>query len=254
MGDIYSIGSEKGANDCITMENILVTICARGGSKGVKGKNIRNLAGNPLIYYTIKQALAWGKAKHVITTTDSEEIAQIAKSCGSEVPFMRPAELATDTCGTLPVLHHALAAAEAFYKEKYDIVMDLPVTAPVRTVEDLAGAFKLFKEKTPKTLISVVNAHRNPYFNMLEETSNGRVNYSKPNSNFLRRQDAPSVYDMNNAIYIYQSDYLRDPENMKAISSDTIAFVMDDLSAIDIDTEVDFKILESLVKELIIKI
>lgn len=235
------------------MNNVLITICARGGSKGVKGKNIKNLAGFPLIYYTIKQALEWGKAKHVITTTDSEEIAQIAKSFGSEVPFMRPQDLATDTCGTLPVLHHALAAAEDFYKEKFDLVMDLPVTAPVRTKEDLDGSLKLFLEKKPKTLISVVNAHRNPYFNMLEEGTDGRVNYSKT-GDFIRRQDAPLVYDMNNSIYIYQSDYLKDPNNMKAISDDTIAYVMNDLSAVDIDTEVDFKILESLIKESIVKI
>jgi len=236
------------------MNNILITICARGGSKGVKGKNIRNLAGHPLIYYTIKQAISWGKGKHIITTTDSEEIASIAKESGSEVPFMRPAELALDTSPTIPVLRHALKICEELYKEKFDLVMDLPVTAPVRKIEDFDKALNLFMEKNPKTLISVVPSHRNPYFNMLEEDSEGKINYSKPNNNFLRRQDSLPVYDMNNAIYIYNSDYLRDEKNTKAVSDNSIAYIMDELTKIDIDTELDFQILEALVKEGVVQI
>ena len=236
------------------MNNILITICARGGSKGVKGKNIRNLAGHPLIYYTIKQALFWGKGKHIITSTDSEEIAWIAKKSGAEAPFMRPAKLALDTSPTIPVLRHALKTSEEFYKEEFDLVMDLPVTAPVRKIEDFDNALNLFMEKKPKTLVSVVPAHRNPYFNMLEEDSEGRVSYSKPNNNFLRRQDAPIVYDMNNSFYIYSADYLKDETSEKAVSDDTIAYVMDKLTAIDVDDEVDFKILEALVKEKVVTI
>jgi CMP-N-acetylneuraminic acid synthetase len=131
-------------------DNILITICARGGSKGVKGKNIRNLNGHPLIYYTIKQALEWGKAKHVIVTTDSKEIAQIAKDCGAEVPFLRPKKLATDTAPTLPVLKHALLECEKIYGEKFDILIDLPVTAPVRTIKDFENAYKIFKKRILK--------------------------------------------------------------------------------------------------------
>ena len=167
---------------------------------------------------------------------------------------MRPAELATDTCGTLPVLHHAIKTCEEIYKEKYDILIDLPVTAPVRTAENLDKALKLFLKKLPKTLVSVVPANRNPYFNMLEEDSEGRVSYSKPNNNFLRRQDAPIVYDMNNSFYIYSADYLKDETSEKAVSDDTIAYVMDKLTAIDVDDEVDFKILEALVKEKVVTI
>lgn len=231
--------------------NILITICARGGSKGVKGKNIRNISGHPLIYYTIKQALEWGKAKHVIVTTDSKEIATIAKECGAEVPFLRPKRLATDTSPTLPVLKHALLESEKIYGEKFDVLIDLPVTAPVRTINDFENAYKLFKKRNPKNLVTVTPSHRNPYFNMLEEDSEGRVHYSKESTNFTRRQDAPKVFDMNNSIYIYQSSYLR-KDGKDKISDDTVAYEMEPLSSVDIDTVEDFRILESLVKESVV--
>lgn len=235
------------------MDNILITICARGGSKGVKGKNIRNLNGKPLIYYTIKQAIEWGKASKIVVTTDSKIIAEIAKSFGAEVPFVRPKNLSTDTAPTLPVLTHALLESEKIYKQKFDLVIDLPVTAPVRSIKDIENSYKLFKKKNPKNLVTVTPSHRNPYFNMLEINKKGRVEYSKQGS-FTRRQDAPQVYDMNNSIYIYQSDYLRTDGVKDKISDDTIAYVMDPISAIDIDTETDFRILEALVKDSVVKI
>lgn len=238
----------------LNSEKILITICARGGSKGVKGKNIRLLNGKPLIYYTIKQALEWGKASHVIVSTDSKEIADIAKGLGAEVPFMRPKNLATDTSPTLPVLTHALLESEKIFKTKFNVVVDLPVTAPIRSTKDLDNSYKLFKKKNPKNLVTVTPSHRNPYFNMLEVEKNGRVRYSK-DGNFTRRQDAPEVYDMNNSIYIYRSDYLRDEKaSLDKISDDTIAYVMDPITAIDIDTETDFKVLESLIKNSLVDI
>lgn len=229
-------------------DNILITICARGGSKGVKGKNIRNLNGKPLIYYTIKQAQTWGKTAKIIVTTDSKEIAAIAREYGVETPFMRPKNLATDTTPTLPVLTHALLESEKIYKTKFNIVIDLPVTAPIRSNKDLENSYKLFKKKNPKNLVTVTPSHRNPYFNMLEVEKNGRVKYSKA-GNFTRRQDAPEVFDMNNSIYIYNSDYLRDEKTkLDKISDDTVAYIMDPITSIDVDTETDFKILEALVK------
>lgn len=235
-------------------DNILITICARGGSKGVKGKNIRNLNGKPLIYYTIKQAQNWGKAARIIVTTDSKEIAEIAKKSGAEVPFIRPKNLATDTTPTLPVLTHALLESERIYKTKFNIVIDLPVTAPIRSTKDLENSYKLFKKKNPKNLVTVTASHRNPYFNMLEIEKNGRVKYVKA-GNFTRRQDAPEVYDMNNSIYIYQAEYLRDEKaKLDKITDDTIAYIMDPTTSIDIDTETDFKILESLLKSSLVDV
>lgn len=236
----------------LKMDNLLITICARGGSKGVEGKNIKDLLGKPLIYYTIKQAMKWGKGKRVVVSTDTEDIAKLAKSFGAEVPFLRPAELATDTAAKVPVIRHALLTCQNIYHDVYDAVMDLDVTSPIRNVDDLEKAWQLFKKEKPKTLFSVVPARRNPYFNMVEESGNGRVKYAKPNTNFSRRQDAPQVYDMNASIYIYDSKYILDENNNKPVSDDSIVYIMDEISAIDIDREIDFKFIEFLAKENII--
>ena len=236
------------------MGNLLITICARAGSKGVEGKNIRKLAGRPLIYYTIKQALDWGKGKRVVVSTDTEEIAQVARKFGAHVPFLRPKKLSNDKAVKEEAIRHAFLKCEKLFKESYDYVMDLDATAPVRTVRDLEKAFKLFLKKRPKTLFSVVPARRNPYFNMVEEVELGRVNYSKPNSNFHRRQDAPKVYDMNASIYIYSRDYLLNERNNKPVTDNSIAYVMHELSRHDIDSEMDFKFIEFLAKEKLISL
>ncbi|MCL5072004.1 MAG: acylneuraminate cytidylyltransferase family protein [Actinobacteria bacterium] len=233
------------------MDNLLITICARGGSKGVKGKNIRELAGKPLISYTIKQAQEWGRAKHIVVSTDSEEIAKVAKDFGAEVPFIRPADLATDAAGKVGVIKHALISCEKIFGEIYDVVMDLDVTSPIRKVADLENAFNLFLEKKSKTLFSVVVAHRNPYFNMVEESVDGKAHLCKQ-GDFARRQDAPKVYDMNASIYIYDRQYLLGKETVSAISDNSIVYVMDSVSRVDIDSELDFKFIEFLIKESIV--
>lgn len=234
------------------MNNLLITICARGGSKGVEGKNIRMLSGKPLIYYTIKQAKDWGKAKHIVVSTDSKKIAQLAKTYGAEVPFLRPPSLATDTADKMAAIRHALKSAEEIFGEKYDLVMDLDVTAPIRKIRDLDNAYKLFLQKKPKTLFSVIPSRRNPYFNMVEETDE-KVKLCKAGS-FIRRQDAPKVYDMNASIYIYNREYLLDEKNSSPISDNSIILIMDEISRTDIDTELDFKFIEFLVKENIINL
>lgn len=234
------------------MNNLLITICARGGSKGIKSKNIRKLAGKPLIYYTIKQATGWARGKHVVVSTDSEEIARIAKEYRAEVPFMRPQELASDIAGKVAAIKHALESSEEIFGETYDVVMDLDVTSPVRTVQDLENAYKLFLEKRPKTLFSVTPARRNPYFNMVEDIEDGKVKLCKA-GNFARRQDAPKVYDMNASIYIYDRNFLLENGNESAVSDNSIIYVMDDIS-IDIDSELDFKFIEFLIKKNIISL
>lgn len=236
------------------MHNLLITICARAGSKGVEGKNIRKLAGKPLIYYTIKQALDWGKGKRVVVSTDTEEIAKVARKFGAHVPFLRPKKLSSDKAIKEEAIRHAFLKSEKIFNERYDFVMDLDATAPVRTVKDLERAFKLFLKEKPKTLFSVVPARRNPYFNMVEEVGFKRVTYSKPNANIHRRQDAPRVYDMNASIYIYSRDYLLYEKNNKPITDDSVAYVMHELSRHDIDSEIDFKFIEFLIKEKLISI
>jgi len=145
------------------MNRILLTICARSGSKGVPNKNIKLLSGKPLICHTISQAMKWNKAEHVIVSTDSDEIAGIAKTYGAEVPFLRPKILAGDTAPKLPVIRHALSECERIYSERFDIVVDLDPTAPIRKIADLDNSLKLFDEHRSKTLFSVVPGKKNPY-------------------------------------------------------------------------------------------
>lgn len=237
------------------MANILVLICARSGSKGVKGKNARLLSGRPLIAYTIQQALKWGKGKRVVVSTDSPKIAAIAKKYGAEVPFLRPKQMATDKAAKGPVIRHALTFCEKLYKERYDVVMDLDVTCPIRTKKDLDEALKIFKRYRPKTLFSVVRAHKNPYFNMVEESKNGAIQLCKRSAkNIYRRQDAPAVYAMNASIYFYRRDHVLAHADPSPFTSDTKIYVMDDVSGIDIDREIDFKFIEFLAKGRIVKL
>ncbi len=233
-----------------SLDNILIVVCARGGSKGVKGKNVRLLNGKPLIYYTIKQALEWGKAKHVVISTDSEHIAKIAEECGAEIRFIRPAELATDTAGKLPAIRHAMLEAERIYNEKYSTILDLDVTAPVRTLQDLDNALKLFNQKKPKILFSVVPAHKNPYFNMVELDKEENAYLSKkPDKPILRRQDSPNVYNMNASIIIFSRYFLLDENNISAQSDNSIVYIMNELASMDIDREIDFMFLEFLINK-----
>ena len=232
------------------MKNILLTICARAKSKGIKGKNTRLLLGKPLIYYTIKQAIEWGKATRIVVSTDSKEIAKIAEEYRAEVPFLRPKELALDTCAKLPVIRHALLKSEKIYNECYEIVVDLDVTAPIRQIKDLDNCLEIFLKYKPKVLFSVVFAHKNPYFNMVEEKDDGRITICKESTHqIVRRQDAPKVYDMNASIYFFDRKYICDPANITAISDNPCIYVMDEIASIDIDRETDFKFVEFLLRE-----
>ena len=130
---------------------ILATVAARGKSKGVKNKNIRNLLGRPLISYTIEQLNRWGKFDKFIVSTDSKKIAAIARCYGVEVPFMRPAKLAGDNAAKIDVLRHALLEAEKYYNMRFDVLVDLDATAPIRQISDLDKCLKIFKEQKPKT-------------------------------------------------------------------------------------------------------
>ena len=231
--------------------NILCTVCARAGSKGVKNKNIRFLLGKPLIAYTIEQALKWGKARRVVVSTDSKKIANIAKRFGAEIPFMRPKSLAADNAAKLLSVRDALIRSERFFKERFDIVVDLDATAPIRKIKDLDNCLKIFIKKKPKTLFSVVRAHRNPYFNMVEKKGgDGYVKLCKGvPGKVVARQKAPKVYSMNASIYFYSRDFLLRTQHTMPFSNKTIAYVMDELSQYDINSKIDFKFIEFLIKK-----
>lgn len=230
--------------------NILVTIAARGGSKGVPDKNIRELCGKPLIAHTIAQALRWGKARRVVVSTDSERIAAVAREAGAAAPFMRPAELASDKAAKTPVIQHALRRSEEHFSETYDYVIDLDATSPLRKLADIDNALQTALDRRADVVFSVVPAHRNPYFNMVEVDAAGIARLSKePGRPIHCRQDAPAVYDMNASIYVYRSELLRPAVPAGLFGPRTYVSVMDAGSALDIDSEHDFKLVEFLIKE-----
>ncbi|MCB9757515.1 MAG: acylneuraminate cytidylyltransferase family protein [Candidatus Omnitrophica bacterium] len=236
-------------------DKILLTVCARGGSKGVKNKNIRLLCDEPLIAHTLKQAKSWGKADKIICSTDSADIAQIAQQYGAAVPFIRPDQLATDTMGKLAVLQHALKTVEEKDKMQYTTVVDLDVTSPIRQVSDIEGAYQLFLQHQADSVVSATKARRNPYFNMLELQADGFVKLVKmPSVPFLRRQDAPVIYDMNASIYVYKREFILNPATKTCLSEKTLAWEMGEWSAFDIDSEVDFQLIELLVSKGVVKL
>lgn len=222
----------------------LVVIPARGGSKGVPGKNIKLLNGKPLIHYTIEAAREVFKDEEIIVSTDDPEIRSVAEKTGLKVPFLRPSDLATDTASSQDVLIHALD-----FFEKHDGTPDriilLQPTSPFRTAGQIKTALTLMDEQTDM-IVSVKETSANPYFNLREENNNGWLEPSKE-GNFTRRQDAPKVYELNGAIYIINPNALRH-ERMAAFKK-IKKYVMDEQSSHDIDTMMDWKIAEVIVKE-----
>jgi CMP-N,N'-diacetyllegionaminic acid synthase len=230
------------------MSSILCTICARGGSKGVKNKNIKKLHGKPLISYTIEQAIASGLFEHIVISTDSDIIADIAKEYGAEVFFKRSANMANDTAGKLDVIKDAFIRSENYYNKKFDYLIDLDATAPLRNVEDIINSFEQFKKNNNDNLITAMPSRRSPYFNLVEQDKKGKVYLSKKLDNaIVRRQDAPKSYDMNASIYIWKRDVLLN-ENVLFLEN-TGLYVMPEERSIDIDTELDYKFVEFLMKE-----
>ena len=229
---------------------ILGTICARGGSKGIKDKNIRELAGKPLIAYTIEAFKKWGKADRIVCSTDSEKIAENAKNYGAEIPFTRPKELATDDAPKLKVIQHIVTFCEKQENKKYDIIVDLDPTAPLRKQKYIDEAFNKFIKYNANNLYSVCLARKNPYFNMVELDEKGYTHLCKESS-VARRQDAKPVYEMNASIYIYKRDYLLKTNTIH--SNKTIIYEMPDIASIDIDSELDFKFAEFLLENGVFK-
>jgi len=230
------------------MSKVLCTICARGGSKGVKNKNIKEINSKPLIAYTIEQAKASGLFEHIVISTDSDLIADVAKEYGAEVFFKRSADIASDTAGKLDVIRDAFERSEDNYNTTFDYLIDLDATAPLREVEDIIDSFKQFRENNNDNLITAMPSRRSPYFNLVEMDQNGDVYLSKKLDNaILRRQDAPKSYDMNASIYIWKRDTILKEKTL--FLEKTGLYVMPEERSIDIDTELDYKFVEFLMKE-----
>ena len=223
----------------------IITICARGGSVGVPGKNIRPLCGKPLIGWTIEQAFASKIADRVFVSTDSEDIARVARSFGAQVPFLRPAQLATSTAGKLPVIQHLVQWVEAQHGPVNSIV-DLDPTSPLRDIADIQTCFSMLDAATD-VVITGYEADKNPYFNMVEVKANGfyeRV--CLPSSEVLGRQSAPKVFAMNASIYAWHrhslSSSLWDSPKIRL-------HVMPRERSVDIDHEIDFDLVALLMKK-----
>ncbi len=230
------------------MRKILCTICARGGSKGVKNKNIKELNGKPLIAYTIEQAKASELFEHIVISTDDNKIARVSKEYGAEVFFKRDPKLASDTAGKLDVIKDAFSRSEKYYHQTFDYLVDLDATAPLRSVEDITKAFEHFIKNDNDNLITAMPSRRSPYFNLIEVDQDGKVYLSKTlEGGVVRRQDAPKSYDMNASIYIWKRDILLNSDTL--FLENTGLYVMPEERSIDIDTELDYKFVEFLMKE-----
>jgi CMP-N,N'-diacetyllegionaminic acid synthase len=223
---------------------ILATICCRGGSKGVPGKNIRPLNGIPLIAHTIKSALACNLIDDLIISTDSEEIATIAKQYGAKVLFMRPPELATDTSSKWPVFIHAVESYEKITGSVVDLLVDLDVTVPLKTPEDIDNAIKMsLDDENADVIITGYEPERNPYFNMMEILPNGYAEIVKKSDKpIVRRQDAPLIFSLTPAAYVIKKQAIYKFDHW----SQAVCKIspMPRERAIDIDTEYDFKLIE----------
>jgi N-acylneuraminate cytidylyltransferase len=223
--------------------SVVALICARGGSKGVPGKNVRPLAGRPLIAWAIASARAVARVTRVIVSTDSPEIAAVASSAGAEVPFMRPSMLATDTSSEWQVWQHALAFLRDTDGTYPDALLVVPATAPLRAVQDLERCLDTFESADADVVITVTDAHRNPYFNMVTQAADGRAQLViPPNGSVTRRQDAPPIFDMTTVAYVARPEFVMTSRGM---FEGTVRAVHVPLErSLDIDTLLDFQIAE----------
>jgi len=223
----------------------LCTICARWGSKGVKGKNLKVLLGKPLIAHSIDQARASGLFDLIAVSSDSDEILAVAQDCGADLLVKRPDELATDQAAKLPVIRHCVAEVERLTGDSFETLVDLDATSPLRTPEDIRDAVELLERSGAGNVITAMPARRSPYFNLVELDQDGIVHLSKPPRNaIVRRQDAPKCYDMNASIYVWRRAALFGNESL--FNPDTRLHVMPEERSIDIDSELDFRFVEFL--------
>jgi len=222
----------------------LFLITARGGSKGVPGKNIKLLNGKPLLLYTLEVARHLTADEHICLSTDSLQIKGIAEDYGLVVPFLRPEELANDSAGTYEVILHALN----YYREKgrkYEVVVLLQPTSPFRTAEHIIDALKIFTSDIDM-VVSVNETHNNPFFNLFEEDEGGYLRKAIE-TRYVTRQECPEVYSYNGAIYIINATSLLSASlsNFKKVRK----YVMPPNASVDIDTMLDWLWAEFLIEK-----
>jgi CMP-N-acetylneuraminic acid synthetase len=230
-------------------KTVVAVIPARAGSKGLPGKNIRKLLDKPLIAYTIKAALQSKFIDRTIVSTDGKKIADVARRYGAEVPFLRPAHLATDTAHTPPVIEHAISYLEKNENYKVDIVVTLQPTNPLRRAEHIDLGIKKFLKASTDSLIGVKEAF--PPWWLFKPKGNRVIPFIEfkkgVNALNLERQQLPKVYQVNGALYVTKRDYLRRANSL--VNQKSCAYLlMDEESSLDVDTPLDFKIIEQVLK------
>ena len=228
---------------------ILGTICCRGGSKGIPGKNIRLLNNVPLIAYTIETAFSAKLLSDVIVSTDDQTIADVAVKFNANVPFLRPGDLASDTASKWPVFIHAVEWYEKNMNIEVDYIVDMDVTVPLKTSTDIDGAIQMALDNNDTdVVITGYEPERNPYFNMMELNGNGYAEIVKKTSTpIVRKQDAPKVYSLSPAAYVIKKTALYNYSHWS--NAKCKIYPMPRERAIDIDTPVDFRIVEILINE-----
>lgn len=220
-------------------------IFARGGSKGLPGKNIRPLAGKPLIAWSIEHARAVQRIERVIVSTNSQAIADVALQYGAEVPFMRPEELSHDTSSEWLAWRHGLNYLIETEGSLPEVMVSIPTTAPLRLPVDIENCLDEYLKTDSDIVITVTESHRSPYFNMVKKNADGTVDLViPPETTLVRRQDAPQVYDMTTVAYVVRPEFVM---SNKSIFEGRVRQVhVPAERSIDIDTLLDFNIAECL--------
>lgn len=224
----------------------LFIIPARGGSKGIPGKNIKPLCGKPLIGYSIEIAKELAPVEDICVTTDDPKIASVAAAeFGLSIPFLRPAELATDKSGSREVMLHAVDYYNSQLGKDYDTIVLLQPTSPFRTADDVRKCMELYTDRIDM-VVTVMECKTNPYYNCFERGSNGYLKISKGDGKITRRQDAPKAWEMNGAVYVINVDSLK----RMPIGEMTrrMMYEMPTERSVDLDTPLDWMIAEAIMK------
>ena len=222
-------------------------IAARGGSKGVPGKNIRIINSKPLIAHTIRKAIKSKFFSHVIVSTEDKKIASVSKKYGAEVPFIRPKKYAMDTATAGDVLNHAIKKLYSL-GYNFETVVNLDCTVPFLRIKDIKGTVKLLKKKKCDFVVGVYRQHLNPYYNIVELNSKGFVKLVKPvKKSFRTRQESPKVYQLN-GLLTFKARTISD-KKIQWRSPKTIIYEIPIESGVMIDTEFEFEIVKSMFKK-----
>ncbi len=222
-------------------------IFARGGSKGLPGKHLKPIGGKSLIRLSIEQALSVDVISRVVVSTDDEDIASVARRCGAEVPFLRPSELASDTAAEWLAWQHAINKMSEIDGCMPDPFISVPATAPLRLPEDISHCLDLYLSGNADAVIAVTECHRNPWFNMVKQDSSGFVSLVNSFDDMpVRRQDAPTVFDMTTIAYVVDPKFVLSSDALFKGRVQALQVPVD--RAIDIDTEYDFSVAKFLLE------